>query len=216
MIKQIKTGIKLLPYGYGVRSCVAGGVLMILIGCVMCLMRNEYIGYMGTYFLIAAAMWPIQLLYSLEVPSMVQTSPWKKKGQTSAFSLLGVLGFSIANGIIFLTQLSRLQRNPAEEGIASGIMQVGSITALIIMVYLGTALKYFVISTIVFCCTIVPLLARMRDMQMQMLQIPFWVSAIVSFMVIFLGAVLQYGITRLLYRVPISKNSQFSALRKIV
>ena len=91
MIKQLRMGFNLLRYTHGIKTCVGFGAVMFLIGVGMELCFSapmEGVSFsVGGYFVLITAMWPLQLLISMNVPEFVVTSPWKKRIQTSVFAI---------------------------------------------------------------------------------------------------------------------------------
>ena len=79
MIKQLKMGFKLLPYCHGVMANVISGLVMLVIGVWMevhslnlTVPRTEFnaMQNLGGLMILIGAMWPLQMLISLNVPGM--------------------------------------------------------------------------------------------------------------------------------------------------
>ena len=85
MIKSIKTGWMLMRYTWGLKGGIISGVLLFLAGLLMMLLPMMGIfgfGQTGSYLVLVVSIWPAQLLWSLNVSDLVQTSPQKKAFQT--------------------------------------------------------------------------------------------------------------------------------------
>lgn len=212
MIKQIKTGVRLLRYTHGVTANIVlcGGIAFL--GILASLYGKSTV--MGTYLIVAAGMCPVQMLYSLGVSDMVQTSPWKKPIQTSISVVFGLLGMGVLYLVSALINFVRLLNHSIEEPMAANAMLMGGVMAVVVMLYIGFALKYFVTATIVFCGGIwfVMFVAGMSGFES--MGISFGMSVLLGFVCLLVGGLLQYGVTLLVYRKPIAKQSQLAGLRK--
>lgn len=221
MIKQLKMGFKLMRYAHGMLGCVFAGVIFFLIGIVIDLNATQTAGtmkYVGSFFILITAMWPLQLLYSIDVSNEVAVSPWKKKLQTSVSALVGAASFLVTYLIVLGLSWYKYksQMVTREEAVIELFLCAASI--LILLVYMGAALKYLVVSTILFFIAYYALMiwinvdvvlhpGRFQDVSLV-------VASVAGFVALGIGALLHYGITLLLYKKPISKYSQLSALRK--
>ena len=214
MIKQIKTGLRLLPYTYGIvpNLALCGGIG--LLGLFVSLYGD--FSEIGIYFLMAVGMFPIQMLYSLGVSDMVQTSSWKKPIQTSMSVMLTFGGMGVAYLISFLINLTRLSNHAEKEPLAARLMLIGGIIALIIMLYMGFAMKYFVAALILFIATIYGGAIALNFFSVEGVALSFSASTVIGFACLVLGALLQYGVTLLVYRKPIAKRSQLPGLEKLM
>ena len=111
MIKQLQMGIKLLRYTHGIVANTVLGVLILLVGIIMELGSSGSTGMataslsVGGYFILMTAMWPLQMLISLNVPRIVAASPWKKRIQTSVFSVSAVLYFTLTYTLVMVLKL---------------------------------------------------------------------------------------------------------------
>lgn len=212
MIKQIKMGIRLLPYTHGLMTncLLAGGVL--LLGGI-CVFLGETMAVMGAYLMMAGAMCLVQMLYSIGVSNMVQTSSWKKPLQTSVMAWLYVISSIVIFAIIILLQLPGLLAGGQKCDSAALCILMGGMSSGLFGIYLGFALKYFVASTVAFVISVSIFFQIGNIVAMNLLVLPL--AAIVGGLVcIGLGALGMYGASRLVYRKPIAKNSQLSGLKQ--
>lgn len=212
MIKQIKTGFKLLPYTYGKFTNIF--MCVVLLFCGIAASMFGLLSAMGMYLLVASGMCMVQMLYSVSVSDMVQTSPWKKPIQTSVSAWMSFIGFSAAYLISFLLQLVRISNHPDERVMAGNVLLVGGVVAPLMMIYIGLALKYFVRATVLFFAAIWGLMYYVQSFSPNEAKAPFGVCVAVGFGLIVAGALAQYGITLLVYRKPVAKRSQLVGLRK--
>lgn len=224
MIKQLQMGIRLLRYSYRIELNLMGGIAILLIGIVMesCSFYSggAYVPQpsMGGYFLLMMALWPLQMLISLNVPGIVASSPWKKRIQTTVFSTLAVFFFLLTYTLILVLRLVKWQKGYiGEEQFVLEMLEMAGFV-LLLMIYITTSLKYFVVSTIVFCIIMPAFMVSYITVSYtgMITAVHFSPLAVVLFgyAMIFLSALLGNGILHLLYKKPVSKYSQMSGLRK--
>lgn len=224
MIKQLRMGIKLLRYAYGVKSSMLMGLGVLVIGILMEILDRGnisefgYNAWIGGYFILLSAMIPLQLLISLNVPAVVAASPWKKRIQTSVFSVSAAVCFLIsyllALGLNFIQWKSG--RMTQERFVQE--MLIIAVYIILFDLYMAASLKYFVISTILFIIAVMVITGGCQVLDvLGMFSFPRISpagAAAIGFGSIFLGALLGNGLLRLLYKKPVSKYSQMSGLRK--
>lgn len=223
MIKQLQMGIKLLRYTHGIVANTVLGALILLVGIIIELGTSGPNGLattsgVGGYFILMTAMWPLQMLISLNVPGIVATSPWKKRIQTSVFSVSAVLYFTLTYTLVMVLKLMKWKSGlVSEERFVIEMLQM-VVFVFILIIYMTTSLKYFVVSTIVFCIVMPAfMISYMIAYNMDILaRLNLGPVAVISlgYATIFLSALLGNGILHLLYKKPVSKYSQMSSLRK--
>ena len=224
MIKQLQMGIKLLRYTHGIVANTALGALILLVGIIMELGSSGSTGMsaaslsVGGYFILMTAMWPLQMLISLNVPGIVAASPWKKRIQTSVFSVSAVLYFTLTYTLVMVLKLMKWKSGlVSEEQFVIEMLQM-VVFVFILMIYMTTSLKYFVVSTIIFCIVLPTfMVSYMIAYNMDILaRLNLGPGAIIliGYVTIFISALLGNGILHLLYKKPVSKYSQMSGLRK--
>ena len=98
MKEQLSKGWKLRGYGLGVKTQRAFCIIFLIVGTLFKLspLETEYMGIdVGAVFLFCSAMFPAQLVMSLDMSQMVQASPYKKKLQTSIPAKMTTAGILI-------------------------------------------------------------------------------------------------------------------------
>lgn len=220
-MNDLKTGLKLMRYTYGIRSnCIQAGVFL-LMGLVFALSGEKgTFGFFGGYFWVCIAILPTQLIYTLGVSHLVQASPMKRKVQT-VFPVAINLAFMI---VIYLIEIAiggiYAWGNPQEaEGMYQSLLLLATVMALT-MVYLGACYKYFVVPTL---CLIPVLIIWMQggmgEWTFTRLFLGRWnvslgMAVAVGFGILIAGALAEYLLTLLFYRAPLSRMAQAAPLRK--
>ncbi|MGN0353228.1 MAG: hypothetical protein ACI4ES_16430 [Roseburia sp.] len=218
MIKQLKMGFKLMKYAYGLKSCLIAGAFFMVLGIL-----QEYFWEIGNQatgalFILITAMWPLQLLYSINAANVTQASPCKKKIQTSVSAITGFVSFLlmylVVLGIFWMKY--KTQTITEEQAVMRLIML--NISIVVLMIYMAVALKYFWVSTVVF---LIVFMATTFGFQIVSYNCPecfggisIEAASLMGVAAVVLGTFLQYGISILLYKKPVSKYSQIASLRK--
>lgn len=222
MINDLKLGLKTLRYGSNLVSQAICGIVFYVLGLTMSIGSKLFgvvLGATGDVFMIIAALFPAQMLYSLSVSKLVQSSPSKKRMQTSvptiisAFCLMGTyLLCSLINGIIIAV-------HPEYTGAVCAEMLIMAIYAVIIQLSIGSAYKHFWVSIVLGVATYFfvdfQFISFRRGFEiLGGAAGSFWQVLVLGLILIMLGSLGQYGLTLLVYKAPMSKYAQCGSLRK--
>lgn len=223
MINDIKKGIKLMRYGYGLKSLVVISIIYIICGILILGMGlftpgGIKVATQGMMLFIVPIM-PVQLLHSLNASKMMSSSPMRKQLQTiipSAISCIGMLTIYI---FFILYSLLAMFMNPGRIGVLCGDIAYAAIGAALFIVYLSLAYKYMIVCSIAF----ITLYMAFTVAYVNMPKIEFLnnaniftligVAALGILFIIIFGFV-GYLLTLLTYKAPMSKYSQNVYLRK--
>lgn len=220
MKEQLSKGWKLKGYGLGVKTQRAFCIIFLIVGTLFKLspLETEYMGIdVGAVFLFCSAMFPAQLVMSLDMSQMVQASPYKKKLQTSIPAKMTTAGILIMFGwSIFLQVISCVisGKNFADQGVK--LLMTG-MWAFVILLFTGVCYKFFVVSMIVMY--ILVLGAGMLVGIAQQFFIPKGfihplVAIMADIVLILTGGVIQYGFMKLFYKFPLSKAAFGAAIKR--
>lgn len=216
MIKQLKLGFQMLRYTFGIKTCAIMGGIFLLVGILVEVM-GQSVNVTGTLFISITGMWPVQLVYSLGVSDLVRSSKWAKAMETSIPTLVGFVSFLAAYLLAFCLKLPHLSiaSEEAMEIMVAEMILAGTV-ALMLMVYCGIAYKFFIIATILFFVVFGfgGFNAPFMLVEKMHLSLTFGQAALFGFLEILVGALLQYGISCLVYKQPLSKKAQMRGLQK--
>ena len=218
MIKRLKLGLQMLRYTFGIKTCAIMGIFFLAIGILMELLPQP-VNSSGTLFISLTGMWTIQLTYSLGVSNLVRSSKWAKAMETSIPALVGFVSFFVTYLLVLCLNLPYLSTADEETmQIMAGEMILSGILALVLMVYCGVAYKLFIVGTVLFLAVIFCGNFNAPFMLMESLNIPvsFGTAVAIGFLEILVGALLQYGVSCLLHKVPLSKKAQMRGLQKLM
>lgn len=219
MINELKLGVKLLKYTYGIKSSLLGSVLLLAGGIFYSLLPEEQSRmWLASYMILVITMFPVQLLYSLGVSNMVQASPCKRKMQTSTIVILNVSVILVLLLPILSIKGVQLGMGLRTEEYVSFELLLDAVLIFLLLLYNGFAYKFFMVATVTFCVMMVIVSGGAAlSMGMGILQdVKLWLAVAILFLAILAGAALQYLVSCLLYRRPLSKQAQYAGLRKMM
>ena len=218
MTGQIKMGVKMLRYGHSIGLNMGMACFFFLLGVVIECVPVFRLRIWGDYMIIVNGMWMVQMLYSLNVAGLVQTSPWKKKLQTSVPMFLGFFGYALCYLVIVLLKLLELVRADAEQlATVPTMLIIDTVIGAWMMIYCGTAFKYYIPSTIIFIGVFYGwFFGENIPRGLSQTALPIWAAIVMGYLILLAGALLQYGLARILYRKPLDKRGQFRGLQKFM
>ena len=220
MKEQLSKGWKLRGYGLGAKTQRAFCIIFLIVGTLFKLspLETEYMGIdVGAVFLFSSAMFPAQLVMSLNMSQMVPASPYTKRLQTSIPAKRTTAGVMIMLGwSIFLQVISCMisGKNFADQGVK--LLMTG-MWAFVILLFTGVCYKFFVVSMIVMYIFIfgagMPLEIGLHFFIPKGFIHPL-VAIVADIVLVLTGGVIQYGLMKLFYKFPLSKAAFGAAAKR--
>ena len=220
MKEQLSKEWKLGGYGFEVKTQRAFGIIFFIVGTILKLfpVETDHLAIdAGAVFLFSSAMFPAQLVMSLDMSQMVQVSPYKKKLQISIPAKMTTAGVMIMLGwSIFLQVISCMisGKNFADQGVK--LLMTG-MWAFVILLFTGVCYKFFVVSMIVMYIFIfgagMPLEIGLHFFIPKGFIHPL-VAIVADIVLVLTGGVIQYGLMKLFYKFPLSKAAFGAAAKR--
>ncbi len=217
LVESWRFAIKCIKLSYNLKVNLISAGFLFLMSLVYLIMDAG--NGMGNILMLTIAMFPAQMMYSVCGSSLVQSSPYRKAIMTS---LPAVITFC-SGMLIYLTMIGvetvRTMGTPetARQG-AQRILLMGALL-MSLNIYVGIAYKYFVVSVLLMVGCIMgsyyligdgaAILDRFPGISMPM---PAAIAAGIGMVV--LGSLLQYGVSLLVYKKPISRGAIYGLLRQ--
>ncbi|MCM1025065.1 MAG: hypothetical protein NC432_01435 [Roseburia sp.] len=223
MISDLKLGLKLLRYGHGVKNTVVCSILIVLLGIIAAVtdllsLNTGGLNFPIGYFLMLGAMFAIQLFYSVNAANLIQSSPLKKKLQTSVPAVL--MTFIAMCGYLISVLAGAVGLMIAPEA-AGHFCQQLLYTVLImatILLYAAVAYKLFILSTIMFFVIFFSTFMYFTDngwlRSLGGGTGMFWMIAAAGVGILLVCGFLYYLLSLAVYKRPLSKRAQAGALRR--
>lgn len=222
MISDLKLGFKLMKYGYAAKlSFIASIVVMVLGLLFTALSILGQSSFPGGYFIMMSALFLMQLLGTVNVSNLVQSSPAKKRLQTRIPALISVALMLVGHllNVISLSAFACIWPQ-AVGNICTQIILTAFIMGIVIL-YFGICFKKFMLGTVLFFIVFFSAYGPMLEGDLQWRLIPrlspwgnLGLTAVIGLAFILVCGVLNYLISLALFKEPMSKWAQGARLRK--
>lgn len=218
MINKIKTGIMLCRYGFSFKSNVAGALIFMVLGIVMQINMINGMSFLGSMYIVLSAVFMYQLICSVTISTMIQTSGYKKQLQTLIPTITSVPFMMLMYTVCVI--MYYFMKSGSEEYAIKNLL-LTAIFVFFMEIYTGTAYKYFVVSLGVMLVSIYAFMFnsdRIMEMLMTVLSSlslnSFGAVIVIGYVAIIVGGVLEYLLSCLFYKKPLSKLAFGAALKK--
>jgi hypothetical protein len=209
MLKDIKLGFKLLKYGYKLKLNVIMLVFFAIFGIASEIFSKGTSIIGGVYFMMSG-MFTFQLIMSMDVSELIQSTSLKKKLQI----YIPVLASTVINLIIFtifvVERVVLIQMGVADKTQIIYTLFMLDVILLITYLYTSICYKYFVLGFILFMVMFMAAFMALDNSAFMgfadtiaALGLP--VIALFGYIAIFVGGALEILIGELLYKKPLSE-----------
>lgn len=222
MIKDIKFGLQVMKYGLNFKAIML--VLLIFVGMGVVFTILLPVGIIGCFYTAMGSLFIVQLIYSVSVSTMVQTSSHKKRMQTIVPSILGTLCMLISNTFAVIMQWSGYQRvinntNPNiiityEPGEYESGYIVSSLVLVFILLYTVIAMKYNEVAVVIMIAGFIAFQNLSRLGEINYIIMPEGLAIGLSYTIVLLGGGIMYLISIVSYKKDYSKATFDSLLKR--
>lgn len=214
MMAEIKKGMKLIRYGYGLKMNLAVAVIFFIVGILMLCVGESGL-MLGTIYILLAPTMLIQLESSLLYSGMAAASSKRRLLEVALPDFLtivtGVVGYVVVVGAgWFWASVGQESTDTCME-----IMLGSGMVVAIMLIYFGAAYKYFFTSVIMFMFGLVIGISggivtiRLVGKYFTMLTVSLLCLALVV-----IGTLISCWLRRVFYRKQISPMAGGMSLRK--
>lgn len=207
----------MIKYGLSLKGNIVCMILILGVGVgVEILSRGD--NFLGAFYLMLTGLFPVQLITSVGLSTMVQTSKYKKKLQTLIPVMTGTVCWLIMYTIVVAIRMFFLYQNPEDSiELLGGLIMIAA-GVFLVMIFAGFSFKHFVISILFLVVTLVPVAGFYEFLTVVLeyaaLNFPVWPAVLGGYVLILLGGVLEYLITLGTYKTELSRYAFGSALKK--
>lgn len=206
MLKDIKLGFKLLKYSYKLKMNAGMLILFLAIGVASEVMTKGTSIIGGVYFMLCG-MFAYQMVMSMDVSQMIQSTSMKKKLQIYIPAMVSFIIYMVVYTFIVVERIILIQNHVADAGELS--YTLFSIDIVMISVFLFTSIcyKYFILGFIVFMAIFMSSYTALMvsGVMAVMEKLPFAANVVIGYAIIILGTAFLIGMGRLLYKKPLSE-----------
>lgn len=211
MIQDFKLAFKLIRYGLSYKLEVSMGLLFGVIGIVVDFFSKGET-YVGGFYIVLSVFMIFQLIISLDVSTLVQSSGYKRKVQLVFPYLVVVPLMLIAFTIVVFLHVSFIYTGVSGQSAADNfIMQTQyllQLSALLFLTqcYFGFCYKHIVLATILLVIAVIPfsfVSSTLSFMTGVCNSLPL--TIVISYILVLGGAGVSYLISALFYRQKLSQ-----------
>lgn len=216
MIDELKRGMKLIKYGFNLKSSILAGTLFFLLGIVLNIVDHEA-SLLGGLYIILGPMMLTHIIFTLSCANSVAASPQKRVLEMWLPSLtefvMVVLSYIIVIAITLLKIFETHRAPELEDGYLKNLVCIGMVGGILIL-YMAMAYKYFFASVFTIGFVYAVLMALDKVLLLINIHLTVVTAALIGFCFIALGAVMSIILRKAFYKKPVSKYAVGGALRK--
>lgn len=210
MINDMKLGIRLLRYGFGIKTNLV--LLIVCTAADLLCFALELAGITTPLdgFMLLACVIPVQILFTLNVVDIVLTSPARKKLQTSVPAVMTLCTTLAAYLIVVLKEAVIVLIHPDKTAQSAMRLVFLGVLAAVIMAFTGVLYKSFPALLVMYFS----LSGFISFFMMPILRSDFLGedrgslvrAARIGVVLILAGGALEYALSVLFYKKPVSKK----------
>ena len=209
MLKDLKMGFQLMKYGYRIKMNVIFMLVILVIGIIVEI-TSEGTSFLGGFYLMLTGMFAYQLIMSMDISEMVQTSAMKRRLQVELPVVASTVVYLAAYTFLLVERVILIYQNP--QGKEEALYTLFTIVLMMVTIYIFTAIcyKYFVAGFILFLILFIgvdtgAVILWNNGIGAWLCQIGLGWLAVLGYAVVLLGGGLEYLIGDILYRKPLSE-----------
>ena len=210
MINDMKLGIRLLRYGFGIKTNLV--LLIVCTAADLLCFALELAGITTPLdgFMLLACVIPVQILFTLNVVDIVLTSPARKKLQTSVPAVMSLCTTLAAYLIVVLKEAVIVLIHPDKTAQSAMHLVFLEVLAAVILAFTGVLYKSFPALLVMYFS----LSGFNSFFMMPILRSDFLGedmgalvrAALIGVVLILAGGALEYALSVLFYKKPVSKK----------
>lgn len=209
MIKDLKMGFRLIKYGYKIKMNVILMIVILAAG-IVAEISSKGTSFLGGFYLMMTGMFAYQLIMSMDISEMVQSSAVKRKMQVGLPVVASTVVYLAAYTFLLVERVILIRQNPQSK--EELLYTLFTILLIMITVYVFSSIcyKYFVAGFILFLILFMGVDAGAmilwdNGIGAWLCQIGLGWLAVLGYAVVLLGGGIEYLLGSLLYRKPLSE-----------
>lgn len=218
-MKELMKAFQFAKYGLAFKMQRVIGILFFLLGIVYEII-SKGTSEMGGFYCVISGMMLTQSIISVDLSTMVQSSPYKKKLQTSLPTLVSLI-VMMATFSVWLIIHEVLMQTSADAAVRErqiAVFYIVVILGFLVQLYMGLAFKFFLAAIFVFLVLVCGY-SGLPSENIQWGSLPpwsksLWGPAVSGYLVFLLGSAGQYGISLLFYKKKLNEYMFRSALKR--
>lgn len=198
-----------MKYGYRIKMNVIFMLVILVIGIIVEI-TSEGTSFLGGFYLMLTGMFAYQLIMSMDISEMVQTSAMKRRLQVELPVVASTVVYLAAYTFLLVERVILIYQNP--QGKEEALYTLFTIVLMMVTIYIFTAIcyKYFVAGFILFLILFIgvdtgAVILWNNGIGAWLCQIGLGWLAVLGYAVVLLGGGIEYLLGSLLYRKPLSE-----------
>lgn len=215
MLKKIKLGLSLIKYGFRPKTNIILCIVLVLVGVIVEIVTKGT-NMIGAFYMLLPVIFVYQMIVSMDLSTLVQTSKLKKSLQTTVPAITSLVIYFVVFTFIAIERIILVNLNPAAESDIVASTLLAMIIMFFAMIYMGICFKYYVVGLIIFI--IVVMMATTSSQVFFAYNdapIGIGVTIAIGYVVVAVGALAMYGMSCLFYRKELSKFAFKGIMGKI-
>ena len=151
MMTEIKKSLKLLKYGYQIKTNLITGLIFLALGLVWLFTNSGYICILAICYFLLVPLFSVQVSCSMLFSNMILSSTMRKTLDGAFPNMLGALASVFAFGMTYVGLLVNPQMRTGTVADSGNMVITAGIVIAGVMLYYGFAFKFFVGGTVAFC-----------------------------------------------------------------
>ena len=207
-MKEITKFITLCKYSFKYKTNLVFLIIFFSIGVI-----NELVTkgtqYLGGFYIVICSIYMFQFVMSLSMSDMIQASPIGRRIQLDMPVKLNVIMSFVFYTLLVVYRIIMSVMYPQNERDIIASLFLINIMFFALFIYTAFVYKYFIASIIVFCFTIPLVVTGMNIINSFNILADLTLINVIIFgyVVIVVGALIQYMICRLIIKKPISQRA---------
>lgn len=213
MLDELKNAYKIVGYGLRIKTQLGLAALFAGLGILFEILSGGELST-GSFYIVLSGMFIYQLIISTDVSTLVQSSPYKKKIQCTYPILATAPWLYMTLTILSVVHAIFARQSEEKYLIMCRLTILLGCLLFILMLYFGLAYKYFVAATMFMVISVFPpIYIFENENSLSAKCTNLGVCTLIAYLLMTLGVVCCWFVTRLIYKKELSKLAFKAALR---
>ena len=212
-MNDLKLAKKLCKYGFDYKMNRIFIIIFSLLGLLYMSFGGNGSEVLGATFIMLAPMYILQILVSVNYTSMALTSGKRKRMLLDMWCKLNSVGIYISYtlSVAAYVLINRIRGNFNMDNLKENIIYF-SVMAVILTIYSAIAYKAFIFGLVIFFASFLFFTTKFYTMSIST-DYPLLIYIIAAFVIISVGNIIYYLITKVTYKMPYSRLALGARLR---
>ncbi|MCR4897387.1 MAG: hypothetical protein K5891_11490 [Lachnospiraceae bacterium] len=205
-MKELVNAYKLVQYGLALKKQLGFAALFGVIGIVL-EVAGRANSLVGGFYVILSSMFVYQLIISVDMSTLIQSSPYKKKIQCT-YPLIAVVPWVYVMMTVVILLHAYFGTHGTPEEYQMQCMTIVTLGALlcVVMIYFAFAYKYFIVSMIIMMLCVFAVMGGLNEHSpVASLFDSMGVSIAAAYLLTTVGFIAAWILTRVVYKAEMSK-----------